>query len=267
MSIRIFRTRALAAAVAVVACSITGTSARADTVVASNNFETPGTYDLLEATSSTISTSMVVSHSPNTSVQFNINADADQSAVRITVPATALKNISGSFWGYVQSGSSTLAPYMYLGVDTNGNGVWDGSLTDALVLAFDGGAVPSSFLTKTWFQSGIDANTNVHVVGDRGVLASGAYTSSGSQDTLAHLSNETYSGSTTWGDLKVIRAYVGAGEWPGATGYTAFADDMTISSNASAAAAPLPSAAWAGLGLMGCMGATQIRRRRVTTPR
>ena len=69
--------------------------------------------------------------------------------------------------------------------------------------------------------------------------------------TLGDLRSKTFSGSTTWGDLDIILARAGAGEWPGATSYTAFVDNISV----------VPEPATMSLLALGGI-ATLIRRRR-----
>jgi hypothetical protein len=173
-----------------------------------------------------------------------------------------LGNTAGSFDALVTGGSSSSlpAPYMMFGVDVDG----DGSLTtidtthDAFVIAF----INPVFSDGVWFTTGLDANTKVHVVGDRAGLTNGTFSSSGTQDTLGALSGIlTGNGSQTWGDLNVLNEYVEVGSWPGLTGsYTAYIDNISV------AAVPLPKAAYAGLGLIagiGLLGGLKRRQRRL----
>lgn len=142
-----------------------------------------------------------------------------------------LGTTSESFSVYIPDDGITdnsVAPYGMFGVDVDGNGIWDSSLTnDALVIAFITGS--GAYPQDTWFQTGLDASTKVHVVGNRPGLAAGTYSSSGTQDTLANLSTmSTGFGSQTWGDLNLLRIYVEIGSWPGVNTYNAFVDDINI---------------------------------------
>jgi PEP-CTERM motif len=159
-------------------------------------------------------------HSPTHSIKLQLTADTDNPTVRM-LPSDTLNNLNGSFWAYVPTGYTNV-PYMIFGVDTDENGWGTGS--DSLVIAF----VNTPATHDAWFLDGLDGSTLVHVVGNRTGLTPGTYDASGTQDTLANLRNMTVSGSTTWGDLNVNRAYIEAGLWPGVTSFTGYVDDMVL---------------------------------------
>lgn len=161
-------------------------------------------------------------HSGTYSIKLPIPSDVDNPTVRMIPDAgDTLNNLNGSFWAYVPTGYTNV-PYMIFGVDTDENGWGTGS--DSLVIAF----VNTPATHDAWFQNGLDGSTLVHVVGNRTGLTAGTYSASGTQDTLANLRNMTVSGSTTWGDLNVNRAYIEAGLWPGVTSFTGYVDDMAL---------------------------------------
>jgi hypothetical protein len=188
--------------------------------------------------------------------------DTDHYA-KISMPFNSqLGDASVTFQAYISSISSepsTLAPYVMFAIDANGNNIYDlhdASSGDAIVIAFITGG--SGYSVNTWFQTGLDANTTVHVVGNRTGLTDGTYSASGTQDTLGNLSALTFSGSTTWGDLNVLEVRIGAGMWPsdGTVPYTAYVDNINV------VATPIPaSALLLGSGLMG-LGLLGWRRKR-----
>jgi hypothetical protein len=173
-----------------------------------------------------------------------------------------LGTTSASFSAFIPEGSNAnLAPYAMFGVDVNGDGAWDGGTTnDALVIAFITGSSP--YPTNTWFGTGLNASTQVHVVGARPGLAPGTFSSSGSTDTLAALSAMS-TGSGTWGDLGLLRIYTEIGEWPGTTTYSAYVDDINVTGTNGTAPVPEPaSMLLLGTGLVGM--AVRLRRKTKT---
>lgn len=186
------------------------------------DFESPvgSGYDLFNGAALTTAQS----HSPTQSAI--LNDPVNDSLVKIVPSGLNLGTTSGSFWSYIpQSSNVNLAPYMIFGVDVNNDGSWDGGINDALVIAFITGA--GAYPADTWFQSGLDAGTKVHVVGGRPGLAAGTFSSSGTQDTLAALSAMS-TGGGLWGDLPLLRIYVEIGEWPLIDSYTAYVDDIQV---------------------------------------
>jgi hypothetical protein len=211
------------------------TSARASSI--SIDFESPTGYHLFNGAALVTSPYLSPTHSAV------LNDPVNDSLVQILPVADyglhlTLGTTSDSFSVFIPDGSNAnLAPYAIFGVDVNGDGVWDSSLTtDALVIAFITGSSP--YPTNTWFGTGLNASTMVHVVGARPGLTDGTFSSSGTQDTLAALSGMS-TGSGTWGDLGLLRIYTEIGSWPGTTQYTAYVDDINVTGRST----PVPEPA------------------------
>jgi hypothetical protein len=189
--------------------------------------------------------------SPTHSVQLSLPAvGSDQQLVRIIPSGFKLGNIKGSFSAYLPAGG-TLAPYMEFGVDTNHNNSWGPG--DSLVIAFIGGP----FSTATWFQTGLDPSTLVHVVDARPGLTPGTYDAGGTQNTLASLASIPLGdlSGQNWGDLSVLRVYVGDGAWPGITSFNSYVDNVLIDQ------IPEPTTmTLLGAGLVGLAAARRRRR-------
>ena len=188
-----------------------------------------GGYTLAADGSATIALSTEQSHSSSHSVKIQLSdATPGSDFGKINVPYSGLlSQTTATCWDYVPSTNDRpeLAPYLYFIVDNNKNGTYDYP-NDGLVIAFLSGAVANP--TDTWFQASLDGTTMVHVVGDRTGLAAGTFSASGTQDTLDNLRATAFSGTETWGDQNVILVRAGAGEWPGASNYTAYVDDITV---------------------------------------
>ncbi len=210
---------------------------------------TPGSgYDLYYGATRTTA----ISQSPSHSIELSMTSEADTPLIRF-LPTETLGTLNGQFSTFVSASSPDLAPYMYFGVDTNQDGIWEGDGGgDSLVIAFSGGAIPNTITHESWFTSGLDSATNVHVVGNRAGLTAGTYSASGTQDTLANLRSMSLGGSTSWGDLNVLRAYIAVGNWPGVSSYTAYVDDVNF--------APVPEPAT--MTVLGLGALVAIRRRR-----
>ena len=157
------------------------------------------------------------------------NPSADFAKINVPWTSSTLGQTSATCWDYVPSSNvrSDVAPYLYFIVDCNSNGLYDYP-NDGLVIAFVTGS--ESNPTDAWFQTSLDSTTKVHVVGNRTGLGATEFSSSNglTMGTLADLCAKPYSGATTWGDLSMVMVRAGAGEWPGATGYTAYVDDLTV---------------------------------------
>jgi hypothetical protein len=204
------------------------------------SFESPTGYDLYAEYCATLERSTELAYSPTHSIKFHLpqdtgpGTDCETPYARVTFDHTSpLKDTFGTFKAYIASPggeSANLAPYMMFRVDSNQNGVYDFTgydTGDSIVIAFITGGTP--YPTGTWFDTGLDPSTKVHVVGNRSGLAPGTYSSSGTQDTLGNLCNMTFSGSTKWGDLNVIQGAVAAGLWPNNPDYIAYVDDINLS--------------------------------------
>jgi hypothetical protein len=167
----------------------------------------------------------------------------------IDVNGLPLAQMSGTFWTNVTQSYQSLVPYMMFAVDGNSNGIYDyGATKDSLVIAFGGNAGP---VQGDWVQSGMDATTTVHVVGNRSGLDSGTFSASGTQDTISALSDIEFDNGIYWGDLNVHQVGIAAGYWPtdGTIPYTAFVDNIEVSE------VPVPAAVWLlGSGLLGLVG-------------
>ncbi len=219
------------------------------------NFETPptpGQYDLYD----TANWSTDQARSGTHSIQLPMTTDADQPLIRF-IPGGTLGTTEGSFYAYVPTGSGNLLPYMYFGVDTNQNGIWDpGTTGDSLIIAFNGGAIPNTFSHDTWVQSGLSGLTNVHIdpSSNRGNLGPMEYSSTGTQDTLNSLRVRSVNGgATTWGDLGIMRVYINGNHYGGPQApYNSYVDDVHI------AAVPEP----ASMVALALGGLALIRRRR-----
>ncbi len=165
--------------------------------------------------------------SPTHSAQLSLaNTVTDFAKVIIDFApgSLSLKEAAGTFYSYISSGNPAYLPYMYFGVDTNGDQTFNFG-DDSFVIAFitDGPAVQFD----TWQISGIDGGTDVHVVGARPGLGS-SYSTASTVDTLSSLSGFS-TGSGLWGDLGVLEVRVGAGETGSDYGaYTSYVDDITV---------------------------------------
>jgi hypothetical protein len=129
-----------------------------------------------------------------------------------------------------------LRPYMYFGVDTNG----DPSSTEAWVIQWSSGAENAG--KGYWYSDHLGDDIQVHVWGDRGDLGPGAtagqgeysvYNSSLFQDPdyglLGTLKTEWYdeAAGVRWGDLGVTSMTVGTGAWPNVdSDIVAYVDDI-----------------------------------------
>jgi PEP-CTERM motif len=218
------------------------------------DFESGTGYDLFNGAALSTDQSLSPTHSAQ------LNDPVNGSLVRIRPVEDYGLNLklgttSESFAAFIPSGSdNTLAPYGMFGVDVDGNGIWDGGTNDALVIAFITGA--SSYPTDTWFTTGLDANTNVHVVGNRAGLGAGDFSSSNGGGLLSAL-DATSTGSELWGDLGLLRVYVEIGSWPGVDTYNSYIDNLTVTS-----VSEVPEPLTLSLFGAGAVGAAALRRRK-----
>jgi hypothetical protein len=230
--------------------------ARADVFI---NFETnPGAY-LLQAWGGTAALSTDQAHSATHSAKLQLtDISNDESRVRFDVTGQ-LGNAVTSYWSYVPgSGTSNLIPYVMYYVDSNNNGVMDSIAPggDSYVIEFANG----SFNEGQWIQTVFDSSVNVHVVGNRDGLGICDFSSSCGGGLLSALDATTnVHGGGTWGGATVWAAYVDTGNWNGIGGYTAYVDDI----NYSAAPVPEPSAIVLLGSIIGFVGLSARRRRRV----
>ena len=236
------------AGVCALALAAAGSAHAADSLVI--DFESGG-YTLAGdgGGSATLSSAQFVS--PGNSAQLMLpNGATDFAKVIVDGSFGPLGGFTGSFSAYVPTGNdrADLFPYMYVGVDSNQNGVFDftgGPTGDSFVILFEpSGANPLG----TWYVDGLDATDTVHVVGGRQGLAALDYSSSNGGGLMSSLFGEN---GSAWGGYDVLQVRVGAGEWPNGGAYTAFVDDISVPEPASMAL----------LG-MGLLGLRLVRRRR-----
>ncbi len=184
---------------------------------------------------------------------------------KIIMPFNApLGKASVTYHSFIEPGSATYAPYVVFGVDTNQNGYFDIDLTDdgvvngdALVLAVSA----QGNQTDQWFSISLNADTLVHVISNRTGLEEGTYSieEGGNPGTFGSLWGETFSGSTTWGDLNIVEVRLQAGCWPpeDPDNYTAYVDNLSVVHT------PVPGAVWLlGTGLVG-LGLLRFRRKKI----
>lgn len=214
----------------------------------STGFETTTGYTLAADGAGTAELSTEQARTGSQSAKLtlpNTQADFAKVVLNVTPGTMQLGTASGSFWTYVPASSPEYLPYMYFGVDTNKNGIFDFP-NDSFVLAFDGPA----FAAETWTQAGLNGESLVHVVGNRPGLASGQFSSTNGGGTLADLYGID-TGNGTWGSLDILEVRVGAGETGGPlSNYVAYVDDITA----------VPEPATFALATLG--GAALLLRRR-----
>jgi hypothetical protein len=194
------------------------------------DFESVGGYTLVGDAGGIAERSNLLAYSPSYSARLLLSNGTPQFA-KVIVPVTGLKlgTASGMFHANVVPGSAAnLAPYMYFEVDSNNNGFFDFP-NDSFVIAFVTGSNPVP--QGCWITDGINGATVVHVVGNRTGLAVNEFSSSFGGGLLSALRSTIFSGSTTWGDLNIVHARVGAGEWPGAGYFEAFVDDIVVAAH------------------------------------
>ena len=190
-----------------------------------------GGYTLAADGAATIALSTEQSHSVSNSVKIQLSdGSPSMDFGKINVPYSGLLNqTTATAWDYIPSSNSRpeLAPYIYFILDSDNSGTYNYP-SDSLVIAFVSGSTANP--TDTWFQTSLDASTKVHVVGNRTGLGVNDFSASHGDvmGTLGDLRSTTFSGSTTYGDLSLIIVRAGAGEWPDASNYTAYVDDITI---------------------------------------
>lgn len=213
------------------------------------DFESAGGYGLFNGAALTTAQAQ----SPTHSVQ--LNDPVNNSLIRV-IPSDNALNLklgatSESFSAFIPTGSNNnVAPYGIFGVDVNNDGIWDSTLTtDALVIAF----IPGPYATDTWFTTGLDASTNVHVVGNRAGLGVNDFSSSSGGGLLSAL-DATSTGSGLWGDLNLLRVYVEIGSWPGVNTYNSYVDNLTVSE--------VPEPLTLSLFGVGFAGMAALRRRK-----
>jgi PEP-CTERM motif len=171
-----------------------------------------------------------------------------------------LDNFIGTFETDVTTGSANNAPYMYVGVDVNGDGTFDSSLaTDAFVIVFQ---TPTGFALGTYYTDGLNQSSNVQVTGNRpGLASSTTCSSTGGGCALSALESvsDPDDGSIDWGDLNVLQVRVGTGEFPNTTdALDAFVDNITVQGPTT----PVPEPSSIALLAAGLLGFGMIRRWR-----
>jgi hypothetical protein len=156
---------------------------------------------------------------------FKLNADSGYARVRApitAIPALTVGNVSAMFNAYIVPGSmANLGPYVMLDIDENDDGVME-----ELIIAFVRGASPIT--QGCWYTDGLNGATVVHVAGARTGLTPTEFSPSAGGGLMSALRSRTFSGSKTWGDLRVLNVRVGTGLWPGSTYFECYVDDIIV---------------------------------------
>jgi hypothetical protein len=188
--------------------------------------------------------------------------------IRSYAVSGTLAEASGSWDVYLPTSNELdLAPYMYFGVDTDG----DTSTSESFVIQYEvGSGNPGK---GHWFTDRLNDSTQVHVWGDRGDFGPvevnkgeySIYNTSKFADPdygeLGDLKTEYYDldNGIRWGDLQVTQMTISIGVWPGLENdVQAYVDDITFEPT-SAVPEPLTMLA-VGSAVAGLGG--YIRRRR-----
>lgn len=234
------------AALALVAVTV---PARADAIT--QGFEgVAGTNFTLSAGATTVTSPV---HSGSQAIELSVTNTGDDAEVDTNVSAAGLtlgQILSANYWVYsdfLNQATQPLVPYLYFKTQTpHGN---------AYVVMWNPGDTGTHPAQNTWTNITIDpATTLFHVAAD----TTGLTTAQANNTTLASLSALDYEAGTTWGDLPVLAADIELGqEGNSNVSYQYEVDDLTINRVPEPASLSL-----FGVGLIGLLGFTSLRRRK-----
>lgn len=192
------------------------------TVIVTNGFE--GTGTAYTTSSSGVAPSTTYAHNGTHSLEMNsdgVSSGNVQAQFAVSPGTLTLGQATGSFWAYMPSNTADSPsahhyPYMYFGLDTNG----DGS-ADSFVIAWTSYYYIAS---DTWTQVDFNGSSPVHVAANRPGLNPDQFNDLSATDTLGALDAMATGLGGTWGDLDVVQVKIGFGAGQG-TGYV---DDVNV---------------------------------------